>query len=61
MLSSTHVNGALTQMMNESFLEKIRVAGKGDQKWQERGREQVRLRESGKMMPDEWIEKDGLL
>jgi len=47
--------------MNDSFLDKIRVAGKEDEKWQDRGRERVRLRESGKKMPDEWIEKDGLL
>ena len=37
------------------------MAGKEDEKWQDRGRELVRLRESGKKMPDEWIEKDGLL
>ena len=61
MLSSTHVNAALTRTMNDSFLNKIRVAGKEDGKWQERGRELVRLKKSGKKMPDEWIEKDGLL
>ena len=61
MLSSAHVNAALTPTMNDSFVDKIRVAGKGDEKWQDRGRELVRLRESGKRMPDEWIEKDGLL
>jgi len=47
--------------MNDSFLDKIRVAGKEDEKWQNQGRELVRLSESGKKMPDEWIEKDGLL
>jgi len=47
--------------MNDSFVDKIRVAGKEDERWQERGRELVRLREVGKKMPDEWIEKDGLL
>jgi len=46
--------------MNDSFLDKIRVAGKEDEKWQDRGRELVRLRECGKRMPDEWIEKEGL-
>jgi len=61
MLSSAHVNSALTWTMNDSFLDKIRVAGNEDEKWQDRGREPVRLRESGKKMPDEWIEKDGLL
>jgi len=61
MISSAHVNAALTRTMNDSFLDKIRMAGKKHEKWQERGRELVRLRESGEMMPDEWIEKDGLL
>jgi len=61
MLSSTHVNAALTRTMNDSFLDKIRVAGKEDEKWQNRGRELITLREGGKKMPDECIEKDGLL
>jgi len=61
MLSSTHVNAALTRTMNHSFLDKIRVAGKEDEKWQDRGGELVRLRESGKKKPGEWIEKDVLL
>jgi len=59
MLSSTHVNAALTRAMNDSFLDKIRVAGKEDEKWQERGRELVGLRKGGKKLPNEWIEKDG--
>jgi len=61
MLSSTHVNAALTRTMNDAFLEKIRMAGKEDEKWQNQGRELVMLREGGKKMPDEWIEKDRLL
>jgi len=61
MLSSTHVNAALTQTMNDAFLDKIRVAGKEDERWQDRGRELVMLREGGKKMPVKGIEKDGLL
>jgi len=61
MLSSTHITAALTRTMNDSFLNKIRVAGKEDEKWQDRGREMVKLREGGKKVPDEWIGKDGLL
>ena len=34
MLSSTHVNAALTRTMNDAFLDKIRMAGKEDEKWQ---------------------------
>jgi len=60
-LSSAHVNAALTRTMNNTFLNKIKAAGKEDEKWQDRGCELVRLRESGKKMLDEWIEKDGLL
>jgi len=47
--------------MNDSFLDKIRVAGKEDEQWQDRGPELVMLRESGEKMPNEWIEKEGLL
>jgi len=61
MLSSMHVNAALTGKMNDGFLDKIRMAGKEGEKWQNQGRERVRLREGGKKIPDEWIEKDGLL
>jgi len=61
MLSSVHVNAALTRTMNDLFLNKIRAAGKEDEKWQNRGSELVRLRENGTKMPEEWREKDGLL
>jgi len=61
MLSSTHVNAGLTRTMNDAFLEKIKMTGKEDEKWQSRGRELVVLREGGKKIPNEWIEKDGLL
>jgi len=50
MLSSTHVNAALTRTMNNAFLDKIRMAGKEHEKWQNRGRELVMLREGGKKM-----------
>ena len=52
MLSSADVNAALTRIINDSFLDKIKVAGKEDEKWQERGRELIRLGESGKKIPD---------
>ena len=61
MLSSVDVNAALTRTMNDSVLDKIRMDGKEDRKWQDRGHERVRLRESGKTRPDEWMEKDALL
>jgi len=41
--------------MNDSLVHKIRVAGKEDESWQERGREMVRLRDSGKRIPDECV------
>jgi len=34
MLSSTHVNAALTRTINDAFLDKMRTAGKEDEKWQ---------------------------
>jgi len=61
MLPSTHVNPALTRTIHDSFLDKIRVAAKEDEKLEVRGPELVRLTESGKKMPEEWIEKDGSL
>jgi len=48
MLSSAQVNAALTRTINDSFLDMIRVAGKEDERWQDRGRELVMLREGGK-------------
>jgi len=60
-LSSAHIDAALTRTMKDWFLEKIREGGKEDEKRQERGSELVKLRESGKKIPDEWIEKDVLL
>jgi len=47
--------------MNDAFLDKISMAGKEDERGQNRGRKLVMLREGGKKTPDEWIEKDGLL
>jgi len=60
-LSSAHVNAALMRTMNDAFLNKVRVAGKKDKRWQNRGCELVMLREGGKKMQDEWIEMDRLL
>jgi len=51
----------MTRTINDAFLEKIRMAGKEVEKWQNRGRELVMLREGGKNIPDEWIDKDRLL
>jgi len=61
MLSSAHVNVALTPTMNDLFLNKVRAAGKDDEKWLGRGHELVKLRDSEKQMPSEWMEKESLL
>ena len=61
MLSSAHVNAALTRTMDDTFSNKVRAAGKEDEEWIRRGRELVRLRESAKKSPVEWMEKDRLL
>ena len=37
------------------------MAGKDNERWQERGRELVRVNESGKKMPNKWMEREGLL
>jgi len=41
MLSNAHVNAALIRTINDRFLDKIRGAGKEDERWQKRGRELV--------------------
>jgi len=61
MLSSAHVNAALTRTMNDECLDKMKMAGGEDQRLQNRGHELVTLREGGKRVPDELIDKDGLL
>ena len=55
------VNAALTRAMNDTFLNQIREAGKGDDEWMERGRELVKRKERGGKMPDDWTESNGLL
>jgi len=35
MLSSTHINAAMTRTMNDPFLNKIKVRGKKAKQWQE--------------------------
>ena len=44
MLSTAGVNAALAQVMNEAFLDEVRVAEKQDDKWTERGKELAMLR-----------------
>ena len=61
MLSSAYVNAALTRTMNDNISANIRLAGKGDQKWPEPGRELVRMRESRKKIPTEETEATGLV
>jgi len=61
MLSSAHRNAAMRRTMNDAFLDKNKMAGNEEEKWQDGGRELVTFREGGKRIPDEWIEKDWLL
>ena len=57
MLSGAHVSPVMKGTMKDSFLNKIRVAGKENEKWQERGPELVRVRESGMKAQNKWIVK----
>jgi len=41
-LSSAHVHAALTRTMNNAFLDKIRWAGKEDERWQHQQKELLR-------------------
>jgi len=60
MLSRTQVNAALTRTMKDTVLDKTRTAGKEDEKLRNQAHELVMIREGGKKMPDEWIEKNRL-
>jgi len=60
-LSSAHVNVALTRTVHDTFLRQIRLAGKMDEKWEERRRELVRWRDREKNIPKEWSKASALL
>src|SRR6267154_1533826 len=61
MLSTRLVVAAQMQTMDETFLERIRLAGKEDEEWTRRKEEITALKEAGKATPKNWELAKGLL
>ena len=51
MLSSTMIAAVQIQTMDDSFLNRIRVAGKEDEAWTERKGELIQLKERQEPLP----------
>jgi len=61
MLSSAMIAAIQMQIMDDSFLDRIRVAGKEDDTWMARKGELHRLTERREALPKDWELEDGLL
>ena len=61
MLSNAIIAAIHMQTMDESFLNKIRMAGKEDDLWVTRKEELSRLKQNGAALPKHWDMEDGLL
>jgi len=61
MLSSTMIAAIQMQTMDDSFLNRIRAAGKEDNTWMARKGELHRLKERREALPKPWKLEDGLL
>ena len=61
MVSNTIIAAVHMQTMDESFLNKIRMAGKEDDSWLARKEELSRLKGNNEALPKHWDMEDGLL
>ena len=61
MLSSAMIAAIQMQTMDDSFLDRIRTAGKEDDTWMARKGELHRLKEKREALPKHWELEDGLL
>jgi len=61
MLSSAMIAALQMQTMDDSFLDRIRTAGREDDTWTERKRELSQLKEKRQTLPKPWELEDGLL
>ena len=61
MLSSAMIAALQIQTMDDSFLDKIRTAGKEEDTWMARKGELNRLKEQREALPKHWELEDGLL
>jgi len=60
-LSSAMIAAIQMQTMDDSFLDRIRTAGKEDDTWMARKGELLRLKEKLEALPKDWEQEDGLL
>ena len=61
MLSKAIIAAVHMQTMDESFLNKIRMAGKEDDSWLARKQELSRVKDKNEALPKQWDMEDGLL
>ena len=60
-LSNVPIAAVQMQTMHETFLDRIRMAGKNDDNWKERKRELRRMKEQNEQVPKNWQLEDGLI
>ena len=60
-LSNTIIAAVQMQTMEETFLNRIRIAGKDDDPWTERKGELSRMKERNEQLPKNWELEDGLI
>ena len=61
MISSAMIAAVQMQTMDESFLDKMRAAGKEDEAWAERKGDLSRLKERQEPLPKNWELENGLI
>ena len=61
LLSNAIIAAVQMQTMDETFLDRIRTAGKNDDTWTERKGELSRMKERNEQLPKSWDLEDGLI
>ena len=61
LLSNAMIAALQMQTMDETFLDRIRMAGKEDDTWTERKGELSRMEERNEQLPKNWELEDGLI
>ena len=61
LLSNAIIAAVQMQTMDETFMDRIRTAGKNDDTWMERKGELSRMKERNDQLPKNWELEDGLI
>ena len=61
LLSKAIIAAVQMQTMDQTFLNRIRMAGKEDDAWTERKGELSRMKEQNEQLPKNWEVEDGLI